>query len=118
MSEQEKFGTWGIVDLMGHLRLAGYVTEEERFGAKCGRVDVPRKDDSTSTHYFGGSSLYLFTPTTEEIARTVAVRNEPAPVHPWELPQLKAPETTLNDLEDGGTMFDDDDDVDPSEIPF
>lgn len=32
---------WGIVELMGHVRLAGRVSEVERFGAKLGRIDIP-----------------------------------------------------------------------------
>jgi hypothetical protein len=33
--------TWAIVELMGHVRLAGRLTEEEKFGAKMGRLDIP-----------------------------------------------------------------------------
>ena len=33
---------WAIVELMGHLRLAGLLSEEEHFGAKMGRIDIPR----------------------------------------------------------------------------
>ena len=32
--------TWAIVELMGHVRVAGFVTEEERFGVKLGRIDI------------------------------------------------------------------------------
>lgn len=32
----EKFETWAIVELMGHVKLAGRLTEEERFGTKMG----------------------------------------------------------------------------------
>jgi hypothetical protein len=34
--------SWAIVELMGHVRLAGRLTEEERFGAKMGRLDIPK----------------------------------------------------------------------------
>lgn len=33
--------SWAIVELMGHVRLAGRLTEEERFGSKMGRLDIP-----------------------------------------------------------------------------
>lgn len=33
--------TWAVVELMGHVKLAGKLTEEERFGAKMGRLDIP-----------------------------------------------------------------------------
>lgn len=32
---------WAIVELMGHVRLAGRLTEEEKFGTKMGRLDIP-----------------------------------------------------------------------------
>lgn len=32
---------WAILELMGHVRLSGRVSEEERFGCKLGRIDVP-----------------------------------------------------------------------------
>ena len=85
------FEAWCIVELMGHVRMAGRVTEEERFGAKLGRVDVPREDGTFSTHYFGGGSVYRLTPTTEAVARSVAGNSQPAPVHSWELPRTLTP---------------------------
>lgn len=33
--------TWAIVELMGHVRLAGRLSEEEKFGSKLGRLDIP-----------------------------------------------------------------------------
>ena len=77
---------WAIVELMGHVRMAGRVTEEEHFGSKLGRVDIP-DGDGWSSHFFGGGSVYRITPTTEAIARGVARHNKPQPVHRWELPE-------------------------------
>ena len=39
--EQEIAPVWAIVELMGHVRLAGRLSEEEKFGAKMGRLDIP-----------------------------------------------------------------------------
>lgn len=85
------FDQWAILELMGHVRLAGRVTEETHFGAALGRIDIPVGDGFT-TQYFGGSSVYRITPTTEEIARSVAARNQPEPVYRFELPKPKIPE--------------------------
>lgn len=82
---EESFDSWAVLELMGHVRMAGRVTEEERFGVKMGRIDVP-KDDGFTTVYFGGGSVYRMTPTTEEIARAVSIRSQPTPVHRYELP--------------------------------
>jgi hypothetical protein len=83
--EQEQGIGWAIVELLGHVRLAGRVSEEEHFGAKLGRLDIPTGAGFT-TQFFGGSAVYRLTPVTEEIARAVAERNQPEPVSRWELP--------------------------------
>lgn len=86
MSEANEFKSWAIVELMGHVKMAGVVSEEERFGTKMGRIEIPGPDGKFVTQWFSGSSVYRMTPTTEEIARCVAKSHAPAPVHRWELP--------------------------------
>lgn len=94
MSEPKQPETWAIVELMGHVRLGGRLTEEERFGAKMGRLDVPHGDGFV-TQFFGGGSVYRITIVDEAAARAVAVRT-PEPVSPWEMPkQIAAPEPQL-----------------------
>lgn len=45
MSEaKETFDSWAVVELMGHVRMAGRVTEEEHFGGKMGRIDIPKEE--------------------------------------------------------------------------
>jgi len=91
MSEEAKspiLDVWGIVELMGHVRLAGRVTEEIHFGHALGRIDIPQPDGTFSTMFFGGGSIYRLTPTTEEIARAVAATIQPAPVQRWQLQAL------------------------------
>ncbi len=91
MTQVESFDSWGVLELMGHVRTAGRITEENRFGAVLGRCDVPQEDGSFVTVYFGGGSVYRLTPCSEEAARAVAVRNQPEPVHQWELPKPALP---------------------------
>lgn len=80
-------GFWAIVELMGHVKVAGYLTEEERFGVKMGRIDIPSAD-GTVTQYFGGSSVYRITPVTEEVARAYAEARQARPISRWDLPEL------------------------------
>jgi hypothetical protein len=97
----EKFEGWCVLELMGHRRLAGYVTEQEIAGAGMLRIDVPGEDGPVATQFYSPSSVYCITPTTEEIARAVAKRNQPAPVQRWELPPATvAAERDRNDVED------------------
>ncbi len=105
---------WAVLELMGHVRLAGKVSEEERFGSKIGRIDVPADGGRFVTIYFGGSSVYRMTPCDEDTARAVAARSAPAPIHPYEMPkQLQHQQSTpegdqWHDPEDDEEEDDDD----------
>ena len=92
MTEQMNFDEWAILELMGHRRLAGKVTDAVIGGGAFLRIDIPGKNDKQTTQYYSPGSVYCLTPTTEEIARAVAAQNEPAPVHRWELTQLQGPQ--------------------------
>lgn len=108
MSE-EKFREWCILELMGHRRLAGLVTEVEIGGASFLRLDVPEKEDEgmVATQFYSPAAVYCITPMTEEIAREVAKENGPEPVHRWELGALVAPgpERRLDEPDVGGGEY-------------
>lgn len=83
---------WCIVELMGHVRLAGRVREQPLFSVNMLRLDIPGEGEAwLSTQYIGGASLYRVTPCGEEIARAVAARSQPEPAHRWELPPAYEP---------------------------
>lgn len=60
---------WAIVEIFGHRKHAGRTREEERFGAKMLRIDIPNEADPANkgwtTHYYGGSSIFSFSLTDE-----------------------------------------------------
>ncbi len=87
MSERtDVFREWAILELMGHRRLAGLVSIEQLAGAPFLRLDIPGPDGTIASQFYSASAVYCLTPTTEAIARAVALREQPAPVQPWELP--------------------------------
>jgi hypothetical protein len=91
--EKATYEGWTILELMGHRRLGGYVREQELAGAGFLRIDVPGEDGApVATQLYSASAVYALTPTTEEMARTVALRTRIEPVQRWELPRLPAPE--------------------------
>lgn len=98
----EESPAWMVVELMGHVKLAGKVCEVEMFGGKMGRIDIPDiEGDGFTTQFFGGQSVYRLTPVTEAVARQVARGNRPAPVNPWDYPkQLPARPQSGMDLFD------------------
>ena len=63
---------WGIVEIFGHRSHAGRIREEERFGSKMMRIDVPQKGDPEKhgwkTHWYGGASIFSLTLTDEDTA--------------------------------------------------
>ena len=100
--------TWAIVELMGHVKLAGKLAEEEHFGSKLGRVDVPRNHvhncpncaggksgypcplcagGNMMTVFFGGASVYRITPVSEEVARQAAKSLSHDPISHWDYPE-------------------------------
>src|SRR6185295_17411712 len=105
-SDEERNGRgfegFAILELMGHRRIAGYVSQVEQFGTAMLRIDIPGRERQT-TQFYSGSSIYCLTPTTEDIATAIALKCQPEPVHQYELP---APRTSRGDA----GMDDDDDD--------
>ncbi len=87
--EKQGFDSWAIVELMGHTRIAGKVTEAEIGGGKLLRVDVPEIEGKQAiTKYFGNSAVYALTPVDEETARLVASAIGTAPVAEWSAREL------------------------------
>lgn len=92
MSEQ-----WAIVELMGHRKLVGRVSEVERYGSKMPRIDVPLPGGEFATQFYGGSAVYCESPTTEEVARAYAERYAPKPACEWDLQKLLPPRPEVSD---------------------
>jgi hypothetical protein len=91
MSDPDKFDQWAIVELMGHRKLAGRVSERIIAGQPLLQIDVPEVSQNGGyTQFYGASSLYCLTPTTEEIARRYTLFHRERPVQSYELPQLQA----------------------------
>lgn len=96
----DPFEGWAIVELMGHRRLAGYATEEEHFGTAMLRLDVHGLDDEKTpgvSQFYGGGSIYCLTPISEDIARRMGERLQPAPVRPYELEARSPVEADYDD---------------------
>lgn len=84
--------TWCILELMGHRRLAGRVSEATIAGQSLLRVDVPGPgDQALMTQYYSPSAIYSLTPTTEEVARELARRWTEPPATPFDLRALLPP---------------------------
>lgn len=60
---------WAFVEIFGHRSHAGRTREEERFGSKMLRIDVPLKGNPGAngweTHWYGGSAIFSYTLSDE-----------------------------------------------------
>lgn len=89
MSEgQDSYTGWAILELMGHRRLAGRISEGSVGGVPLLRIDVYVGSATAPevTQFYGSPAIYCVTPSTEELCRRMAVA--PALVSPYELPAL------------------------------
>ena len=91
---------WAILELMGHRRLGGRISEARVGGAGFIRIDVPGEADQVLlTQFYAPQAIYCVTPTTEAGARRVAGEMWPKPA-------------TLLGLPDRSVVPDDDPDDD------
>lgn len=114
MSDESKPAeVWAVLELMGHVKLAGRIGEEEKFGGRLGRIDVPTPDGGFVTRYFGAAGVYSLTVVSERVARDVAAGCRPQPVSEWDYPKSlpagpAAPRRYADDDQGGGTDGDED----------
>lgn len=129
MSDTDKLDTWGIVEVMGHKKFAGHITEHVIGGAALIRVDVPAVESNALPvdnaaafcKLIGVGSIYCITPTDEETARKAAAAlarygTEVLPVYiPPEPKQLPAATAREDDELDFGWSAEDASEVDQDE---
>ena len=80
------FEEWAIIELMGHRKVAGKVTEENIGGASFIRTDIYVTGDEVKiTQYYNPTAVYSITPVTKETAVKYAARNIETPICKWDL---------------------------------
>lgn len=98
-TKKESFDAWCLVELFGHQRIVGKVTEATLAGGAFLRVDVPAVDENKPfTRFYGPSAIYAISPVTEEIAMGMIRQYRHEPVQRFEFPQLA--EKAEKDLQD------------------
>lgn len=110
----EKFDEWAVVEIMGHRRFAGKVTEQAMGGASFIRIDVPEITLPTGdvlpafTKLFGAASIYCISPCTEETARLFAASIRAEGFSRYEVPRIEARAATVGTDEQPDDDYDDD----------
>ncbi|HUC70410.1 MAG TPA: hypothetical protein VMS01_04380 [Stellaceae bacterium] len=100
---------WAVIEIFGHRRHVGVISEAEQFGVKMLRIDVPGPAQQDllapqpaikATYFYGGASVFGITPITEERGRAELAR----------MCDVAAPARL-------GVRLDFDDDFDPGDDP-
>jgi hypothetical protein len=81
--QQSTEGKWCVLELMGHVRLAGYVTEVQLAGFGMLHVAIPNDEGGFWEQHVPPASLYRMTTVAEDIARMVAKDSPGMPVQEY-----------------------------------
>jgi hypothetical protein len=83
---EDKFEDWCILDLFGHTRIAGKVSEATIAGGAFLRIDIPGKDGAAvMTQFYGPAAVFSMTPVAEDVARAFALSHQPVPATRWDM---------------------------------
>ena len=105
-------GMWMVIELLGHHKLSGFVTEEQKWGQVLLRIDIPTSVNTESgkleytTQWYGTHALYCATPINETDAIRLAKQLRPKPFTKFDLHR----EANCN--------MDNHPDIDTDNIPF
>jgi hypothetical protein len=99
-TEKQAFEQWAVIEIFGHQRIAGKVTEQTIGGCAFVRVDVPALPEKTIDHYgsprkvppvsgftklYGNGAIYSMTFVDEAIAKQTASDLRVMPVDSYTL---------------------------------
>lgn len=113
MSENaaQPFQEWLLLELFGHKKVAGLVTEKEIAGHAFLQVTIPPTADQPEyTRFYAPSAVYGMAPVTEDTARALAERYSEPPVTPYMLPAPR-PEVLTEDVPFAVTVYGEDEEV-------
>lgn len=84
-----KNGAWMLVELLGHNKIAGFVTEEQKFGQVLLRIEIPTCFEdglvTYTTQFYGTHALYCATPINKNDAILLSKELRPTPFSKFDL---------------------------------
>lgn len=99
---QEQFEAWGLLELFGHQRLAGKLTEQTIGGVHFIRIDVPAVESEPAyTRFFTQGAIYGMTVLTEDTATKLAGYLRAKPVQAYEVPSAPRLTSRIDQDDDG-----------------
>ena len=105
----EKFEVHAIVELFGHNKIAGKVTEQTLGGSTMIRIDVPNTKSSPAfTRLLHINAIYAINPVTEEVATQYAENLKVMPIQSWDAREVLNRIDEQKKLASGYTQKDED----------
>jgi hypothetical protein len=100
--DTEAWTQWVILELMGHRKVAGRVTECTIAGHGLLCLDIPSDEPGGifATQFYSPTAVYCITPVSEATARAFARHSRPVPVTLYELEPRPPFEPRVADDED------------------
>jgi hypothetical protein len=88
--EENKFELWAIVELFGHQKMCGKVTEQTVGSSTWIRVDVPEtKGNPSFTRMLHPNAIYAINPVTEEVAKIKCEQMVVQPIEAWDINRMQ-----------------------------
>lgn len=83
---EEKLELFAIVELFGHSRISGKVTEQTVGSSTFIRIDVPEtKAQPGFSRIVNPSAVYAINPVTEDVMELMASQIEQKPIEAWDI---------------------------------
>jgi hypothetical protein len=89
--ENQKFEAYALIELFGHQRMAGKVSEQTIGNSAFIRIDVPEtKTQPAFSRLLNPSAIYAINPITLEAMEEMARNLDKAPLQAWDIRQTVA----------------------------
>lgn len=121
MEKSETINMWCLIELFGHQKIAGHVTEQNIAGVNMLRVQVPATETTPEfTKFYGGAAIYAINPIDEVSAIALVNQLKVSPVVPWSIQSYldKQPKELLPEITSAGPNENEPVDFDEDDLPW
>lgn len=100
--EESKLNTPAIIELFGHTKMAGVISEHVIGSTAFIRVEVPKTNNQEAfTRMLNPSAIYALNPCTPEVMLAMANSLNYAPITAWDLPESIKEKMRRGELAEG-----------------
>lgn len=90
MNTEKNFEINAVVELFGHQKMAGKVTDQTIGGSSFIRIDVPETSIQPAfSRMLNPSAIYAINPVTEEVMLHMAENIQNKPIQSWDIQEMQ-----------------------------